>query len=105
MWSVRWAEAVVGWACHILRNTNAACWASPLLAIRSVSELSERRSRFAGRPRVRASSGFMPRRYLESVKHAIDYMNLQNVSLNHHFARSALDDGTPSSPEDLMSRL
>ena len=105
LWSVRWAEAVVAWTCHILRNTNAACWATPLIGIRTVSELSERRSCFDGRPHVRKCSGFMPRRYLESVRNALDFLHVQKVPLNHLFDRSIFDDGTPSSPEDLLSRL
>ena len=96
---------MVAWSCHMCRNTNAACWGNPLLKIRSLSELSERRSVFAGRPHVRSASGFAPRRYLDSVRGALEFLHVKKVPLNHYFSRSVLEDGTPCSAEDLISRL
>ena len=34
LWSVRWANAVAGWACHICRDTENRCWAANLLQVR-----------------------------------------------------------------------
>ena len=105
LWSVRWANSVAGWACHLCRNTKNGCQASRLLHVRPLSELAERRSLHDGRPCVRSTSGFINRRHLESVAHAFEYLHSQSASVDHIFERSVLDDGTPSSLENLLSRL
>ena len=81
------------------------CWASRLLHVRPLSELAERRTLHDGRPCVRSSSGFINRRYLESVSHAFEYLHFQSASVDHILERSVLDDGTPPSLESLLSRL
>jgi len=71
-WGKRWASAVVGWAEHLERPRNASTWAARVSAVRSPFELEHRRQVF-GRPQTRMGSGFIRRRWFESVEFATSH--------------------------------
>ena len=66
-WGKRWASAIVSWAEHLERPRNRETWAARVSAIRPLSELEERRQVFGRRPHTRVGSGFIRRRWFESV--------------------------------------
>ena len=68
-WSCFWAKAVVGWSDHLGRSRNCRTWAAKVALVRSPEELVERRFSF-GRPCTRICSGFIKRRWSESVSYA-----------------------------------
>ena len=76
-WGVLWAERIITWSAHHLRNTDGACWASRILTIRSTHELNVRRSQQNARPLTRVSSEFVNRRWTDSIVPAIDYVRSQ----------------------------
>ena len=69
-WSNGWALAISNWADHLDRPRNAATWLARLAALRSLEELVERRAANFGRPRTRSASGFVRKRWFESVPDA-----------------------------------
>ena len=69
-WSNGWALAISNWADHLDRPRNAATWPAKLAALRSPEELVERRAANFGRPRTRSASGFVRKRWFESVPDA-----------------------------------
>ena len=71
-WSKHWARAVVAWAEHLERPRNNKTWAARLSAVRPPDELAWRRQVF-GRPQTRAASGFIRRRWWESIVFAKVY--------------------------------
>ena len=90
----------------MLCNTNSACWASLLLNLRTVAELDERRSVHSGRPLTRAEAGFISKRWTTSIRDALSFLEAKHEILVDMFDRGkCLGDGTPVSPEDLLSRL
>ena len=74
LWSVRWARAVISWGCHIIRNSSESVWCYPLLSIRTRCELEARRTEFSGRPGTRAQSGFIRKRWPDSLPAAMEYL-------------------------------
>ena len=73
-WSKMWAFAAVGWSEHLERWRNNRTWAARASAIRDPDELAQRRRTFR-RPRTRISSGFIRRRWSESIAFAKSYLH------------------------------
>ena len=74
-WGVLWASHNVNWASHILRDTAHASWPAKLLHVRSTRQLDLWRSTSVSkRPGTRAESGFVCRRWTDSVNFAIEYL-------------------------------
>jgi len=73
-WSKMWAFAVVGWSEHLERPRNSSTWASRVAAVRTPGELAQRRATF-GRPQTRIASGFIRRRWWESIDFAKETLN------------------------------
>ena len=71
-WSKQWALALVGWSDHLGRPRNSATWPAMLAKLRSPLELAERRAAH-GRPQTRNASGYVCRRWYESVSIACDW--------------------------------
>ena len=65
-WSKMWAAALLGWAEHLGRARNAQTWAAKLADLRTPDELAHRRAHF-GRPDTRVGSGWIKRRWWESL--------------------------------------
>ena len=80
-WSLLWAVSTVNWASHLFRNTAGASWAANLLTLRSTSELEIRRALNSNRrPGTRSASGFMCRRWTDSVSTAISFIRKFSTS-------------------------
>ena len=65
-WSRQWAFGVVGWSEHLERERNSLTWAAMLSKLRTPTELAERRAQ-RGRPSTRSCSGYIRRRWHESI--------------------------------------
>ena len=78
-WSRMWANALIGWADHLERDRNAHTWAAKLSKVRPLEELPLRRTHF-GRPQTGASSGFIRRRWWESLEPARSFSATLGVS-------------------------
>ena len=105
LWSVKWALGVLGWICHVIRDTNDACWSAPVLNVMPLSILSSRRSVNSGRPATRLQPGFICRRYLECTEAAFHYLEENAVDVSRVFDYSALNPRSPSSFENLFASL
>ena len=68
-WSRQWAFGVVGWSEHIERGRNCTTWPAMLSKLRTPTELAERRA-LTGRPSTRTCSGYVRRRWFETVSFA-----------------------------------
>ena len=75
-WSKMWAAALVGWAEHLGRARNAQTWAAKLAHLRPPDELAHRRAHF-GRPGTRVGSGWIKRRWWESLTAAKTHVGQQ----------------------------
>ena len=73
-WSKMWAQNVVMWAAHIIRNTNGTSWPAQLLSVQSSTALREARAFNANRPGTRNTSGFLPTRWTDGVATAIQVL-------------------------------
>ena len=71
-WSMLWANAITGWADHLQRPINSKTWASRVMSLRTPAELAERRA-VSGTPMTRSASGWVCRRWFESVQYACEY--------------------------------
>ena len=79
-WSIIWAQRLLSWQEHVLRNTMSACWVSNIWQVMS-PEILERRRRDdrSGRPNVRCVPGWGALRWTESVVGAKQYLEKQGV--------------------------
>ena len=74
-WSVIWAQRIVQWHQHVLRNTNNHCWSHRIYSLRSAQELHDRRvASGVNRPQVRAQAGFSAMRWSESIYAAYAFL-------------------------------
>ena len=73
-WSIIWASAVVKWSQHLRRRRNDRTWAAMLACVMDPDILLQRRSDFSGRPRTRASPGFIFKRWWEAVRDASTFV-------------------------------
>ena len=74
LWSVAWAKAVLGWHRHLLRGRNGSTWAAVAANLRSPTELQQRRAFHGGRPGTRIQSGWIRKRWGESLCEAESYL-------------------------------
>ena len=73
-WSQIWAQNVIMWSAHVLRNTNDMSWPAHVLSVQSSTSLRELRAFNGSRPGTRASSGFLPTRWTDSLINAIQFV-------------------------------
>ena len=62
-----WANRVLDWNPHIVRNTCGGCWSATLVDQLTPEYLADRRTHHQNRPNVRIISGFASVRWYESL--------------------------------------
>ena len=77
-WSDGWAQAICNWDAHLGRPQNCLTWAEMLRHVMSPGDLAWRRVHNFNRPATRSQSGFIQRRWFESVPIAASW--LQNTA-------------------------
>lgn len=75
LWSVAWAKAVLGWHRHLLQDQNCLTWGALAATLRSPTELQERRAFHRGRPGTRIQSGWVRKRWEDSLSDAEAYID------------------------------
>ena len=105
LWSVKWALGVLRCMCHVIRDTNDACWAAPLLKVIPLRIIASRRSLNSCRPATRSQPGFICRRYLDCTVAAVQYLEENAVDTSSIFDYSALNEQSPSSFDHLFAAL
>ena len=77
-WPQIWAQNVIMWSAHVLRNTNDMSWPAQVLSVQSSTSLRELRAFNGSRPGTRASSGFLPTRWTDGLSNAIQFVKPLN---------------------------
>ena len=74
IWSEIWAKALCGWDDHLKRPRNCDTWPAHLRRLRTPEELSVRRLENGNRPATGSCSGWIFKRWFESVADAEDHL-------------------------------
>ena len=79
-WSTVWAQRILSWHRHVLRNSMSACWVSKIWHIMTPESLElRRRDNSSGRPNVRCIPGWGALRWTECIVRAKNHIEHKGI--------------------------